>query len=641
MESQMCGIAGFTSFSSPTLNAETVIEQMCNAITHRGPDEWGYEVNSGVTFGNRRLSIVGLQDGKQPIRDTLHDCSIVFNGEIYNYKSLREQLREDGFRFKTSTDTEVVLNLYIKHGLNCFKYLNGMFAIAIWDGREKKLVLARDRMGEKPLFYFYKNNEVIFSSELKSLVKHPHFKKRLSTKGLNKFLTYEYIPSPFSIFEDTWKLEAGEFAVFTKNDTHKEFYWQYPNFELSGENVGSETEAIQEIENILHSGIDMRLQADVPVGVLLSGGIDSSLVTAIASVRNKSSQRIKSFSIYFNEKSYDESKYAELMVKNYDLDHYSEVVSAKSMLNLFPKLGSIMDEPMADPSIVPTYFLSRLAAKEVKTVLGGDGADELFAGYPTYVANKLINIYNIIPYEIRGFISKFIAENEGSLIPISTKNISLDFKLKQFFRGAGVASEIRFFRWMGGFLDKEKKEVLSQNVKDSLLGEFSYEDLNRYLSRVNMHSELDRLLYLSQKMYLTEDILVKVDRASMMSSLEVRAPYLDHRLVEYVTSLPERFKLKGFKTKHILKELAKKYLPEEIVNRPKKGFGIPITEWLCNDLKNPMLDLLSQDRLKRQGIFDYDGVKILIDDHLNRKTNNRKLLWILLSFQLWADEFNL
>lgn len=621
---------------------------MCDSLTHRGPDEWGFDVKEQVTLGHRRLSIIGLGNGKQPISSHDGNHIISFNGEIYNYQVLKEELVKDGFKFKTDTDTEVILNLYIKYGIDCFKMLNGMFAISIWDQEKERLILARDRMGQKPLFYYYKNQDIVFSSELKALTQHPRFSKTLSTNGLNKFLSYEYIPSPYTIFEDTYKLEAGELAIVTRDNIKKHFYWNYPYSELEGEKDCSTEEAVENIESILRDSVKLRLIADVPVGVLLSGGLDSSLIAALASdeikranASNGKQNRLKSFSIYFNEKSYDESDYIKTVVKEFDLDHHAEVVDSQTMLGLFDKLGAIMDEPMADPSLVPTYYLSKAAAKDVKTVLGGDGADELFAGYPTYIANKLVNIYNIIPYELRTFLRDSLSSQNGSLLPVSFKNISLDFKIKQFLRGAGVASEIRFFKWMGGFLEREKQDLLATDIKQDLSGELAYEDINRYLSRTNLSSELDRLLYLSQKLYLLDDILVKVDRASMMSSLEVRAPYLDHRLVEYSASLPERLKLKRFESKYILKKVAEKHLPRKIIYRPKKGFGIPISEWLCKDLKEPMMDLLSKDRLERQGIFEHEAVQNLIDGHLSLKTNNRKQLWTLLSFQLWADEFKI
>ena len=634
----MCGIVGFSSFHKEHSDAIAIVTTMCDAIDHRGPDEWNYKDLGQVVFGHRRLSIVGLSDGQQPMVDNFDFCTITFNGEIYNYKQLKQEMQNDGYQFRTASDTEVVLALYLKYGKRAFEKMNGMFALAIWDKRSQELVFARDRMGKKPFFYFYKNQEVIFASELKALVKHPRFTKRLSAKGLNKFLTFEYIPAPGTIFEDTYKVEAGEVIVISKTSIHKEFYWRYPSSQLEGESVATEEEAISTIDSLLHDAVKLRLQADVPVGVFLSGGIDSSLITAIACHENKAP--VKSFSIYFNEDSYDESEYIDIIVKRFGLDHYSEYVSAQDMLSVVDKLGGIMDEPMADASLVPTYFVSKIAAKKMKTVLGGDGADEMFAGYPTYLANKLINIYNIIPYPVRTKMSQFL-QSSSMLLKSSNKNMSLDFKLRQFVRGAGVASEIRFFKWMGGFSDQEKKSILSNSFNERLLGEFSYEDINRYLSRVNIHSELDRLLYLSQKMYMTDDILVKVDRASMMNSLEVRAPFLDYRLVEYAASLPERFKLKGFTSKYILKKLASKYLPKQIIDRPKKGFGIPLTEWLGAELKPMMLDLLSKEQIDRQGIFDYQGIKVLLDQHLGHQINHRKLLWSLISFQLWAKEFDL
>ncbi|MCE2929661.1 MAG: asparagine synthase (glutamine-hydrolyzing) [Candidatus Caenarcaniphilales bacterium] len=631
----MCGFVGFSSFSHSSYSREEVLKLMNNSIIHRGPDDEGYFQNQQINFGFRRLSIVGLSTGHQPMLSQDQKQIIVFNGEIYNYKELKSNLEKQGFEFRTDSDTEVVLHLYKKYGKEFLKYLNGMFAIALWDCDTQELIIARDRMGEKPLFYQIVNGDVIFASELKAMTKHPLVAKNISISGLNKFLTYEYVPSPFTILDQVYKVEAGEYIVITANNIKKSFYWQHPNNYADGSSISNENQAMEDIESLLENSIQLRLQADVPVGVLLSGGIDSSLVTAIAAKVKNSSDRIKSFSIYFNEDSYDESAYIKKIVQQFDLEHYHQTVSAKDMLSLVPKLGAVMDEPMADASIVPTYFLSKLTSSKVKTVMGGDGADEMFAGYPTYTANKLVQLYNVIPYELRTPLTQ-LASN---FVPISNNNVALDFKLKQFFRGAGVASEIRFFRWMGGFLDSEKKSILNHDIASQLLGQFTYEDINRYLSRTNIHNETDRLLYLSQKLYLLDDILVKSDRASMQNSLEIRAPFLDHRLVEYVTLLPDRFKLKTLKTKYILKKLALKHLPNEIVNRPKKGFGIPITQWLREELKEPMLDLLSEQRLKQQGIFEYSAVKKLIDDHLQLKTNNRKLLWTLLSLQLWMDEF--
>lgn len=636
----MCGIVGFTSFKDLRYNKEKVLKDMCDAISHRGPDDHGYHITEKINFGHRRLSIVGLSDGQQPMISIDQNLVIVFNGEIYNYLELKSDLIKQGYQFKTHSDTEVILNLYNKYGTEFTKYLNGMFAIALWDSQKEQLILVRDRMGEKPLYYQIKDNEIIFSSELKSIIKHPMCSKQLSLEGLNKYLTYEYIPTPFTIFEQVYKVEAGQIIVCTKEEIKKSFYWNHPYYKsLEGYSSASEEEAIDNIESLLLDSVRIRLQADVPVGVLLSGGIDSSLITALAAKTRTKSEKIKSFSIYFSESSYDESSYIKKMVNAFDLEHQYQMVSGKDMLGIFSKLGQIMDEPMADPSIVPTYFLSKMTAQHVKTVIGGDGSDELFAGYPTYTANKLVQIYNVIPYEIRSSFTNLLIKAQGSLIPISNKNIALDFKLKQFFRGAGVASEIRFFRWMGGFLDNEKREILNDDIQRKMLGQLTYEDINRYLSRTNINHEIDRLLYLSQKLYLLDDILVKSDRASMQNSLEIRAPFLDHRLVEYVSIMPERFKLKSLTTKYILKKLAAKYIPKEIVYRPKKGFGIPITQWLREDLKEPMLDLLSESRLKSQGIFEHKGIKNLIDDHLNYKSNNRKLLWTLLSFQLWFEEY--
>jgi asparagine synthase (glutamine-hydrolysing) len=635
----MCGIAGFTSFNKRNYQLEEALSSMLKAIAHRGPDGSGSYHDENINLGHRRLSIVDLEGGKQPLISKDNKIIITFNGEIYNYKELKSSLIKQGFEFQTSSDTEVIIKMYQKYGVDFPKYLNGMFAIGLWDKDLEQLVICRDRMGEKPIYYQYQGEEFIFASELKALTKHPLIKKEISPIGLNKFLTYEYIPAPQTILENIWKVEAGELIIVNKNSIKKSFFWQHPfqEFNEVGDVYGSEDQVIEQFDNLLNDSIRLRLQADVPVGVLLSGGIDSSLVTAIAAKQSKS--RVKSFSIYFDEHSYDESHYIERMVKDFDLEHHHQTVRANDMVGIVSDMGAIMDEPMSDPSIVPTYYLSKMTSPHVKTVLGGDGADELFAGYPTYVANKLIQGYNIIPYELRTPLTNFIKESLGKIIPVSSNNIALDFKLKQFFRGAGVVSEIRFFKWMGGFLETEKKSILNTEYNQLLLGQMPYDDINRYLSRTNAQNELERLLYLSQKLYLADDILHKVDRAAMQNSLEVRAPFLDHRIVEFASLLPERYKLRGFTKKYLLKKLARQYIPNEIIDRPKKGFGIPITQWLKEDLKDPMLSLLSKENLANQGIFQYENIKTLIDDHLANKTNNRKLLWNLMCFQLWYKEF--
>lgn len=635
----MCGIAGFTSFNKKNYNLQETLESMLSSISHRGPDASGDYFEENINLGHRRLSIVDLNTGAQPLISTDGKLIISFNGEIYNYIELRNDLIKEGFQFKTSSDTEVIIHLYRKYGTDFLKQLNGMFAIALWDKDQEQLLIARDRMGEKPIYYQYRDDEFIFASELKALVKHPFVKKEISATGLNKYLTYEYIPAPQTILENVWKVEAGEVIIVKKNSINKSLYWKHPfhEFNDSGDVHGSEEQVLEQFDSLLNDSIRTRLQADVPVGVLLSGGIDSSIVTAIAAKQSK--QRVKSFSIYFDEASYDESNYVERMVKEFDLDHHHQTVRANDMLSIVDRMGMIMDEPMSDPSIVPTYYLSKMTAKHVKTVLGGDGADEMFAGYPTYVANKLIQIYNVIPYELRTPLTNFMKKSLGKLIPVSSKNVSLDYKLQQFFRGAGVVSEIRFFKWMGGFLESEKKDIFNDDYNQKLLGQFAYNDINRYLSRTNTQNELERLLYLSQKLYLCDDILHKVDRASMQNSLEVRAPFLDHRIVEFVSQLPERYKLRGFNKKYLLKKLAYQYIPKEIIERPKKGFGIPITEWLKNELKEPMLDLLSKESLDRQGIFRHKDVRKIINDHLDGKANNRKQIWNLMCFQLWYKDF--
>lgn len=393
----------------------------------------------------------------------------------------------------------------------------------------------------------------------------------------------------------------------------------------------TEAEYIEGLREILEDAVRSRLIADVPVGVFLSGGIDSSLVAAFATRAN---HQLECFSIGFDIPSFDETRSARRVVETLDAKHHLKVFNLQEMLEGLHILPEILDEPLADASILPTYLLSRFTSQRVKVALSGDGGDELFAGYPTYQAHMLVTYYNSLP----GFIKKAL-KTVASRLPVSHRDISPDFKVKQFLKGAGVSSEIRFFIWMGAFIDSEKRGLLSDDLKMELHDHNTYEDIFRYINESRLTKDLERILYLSMKLYLQDDILVKVDRASMANSLEVRCPLLDHRFVEFVCGLPMVYKLNGLKTKYLLKKAAKGLLPGGIINRRKKGFGIPISRWLKDELKDFMLDYLSEERIKRQGFFNYPYIKGLIEDHLTKRRDNRKLLWTLLVFQLWYERF--
>lgn len=629
----MCGIYGYISVKGKV--DLQVLRRMGDALVHRGPDDEGEFTNESGDFsvglGHKRLSIIDLSPaGKQPMANEDESIWITFNGEIYNFKELKRELEAKGHRFRSNSDTEVIVHLYEEAGIHCLQRLNGMFAFALWDSKQQQLFLARDRIGKKPLHYVLLDDGIIFASEIKALLKHPRVPKEIDARSLNKYLTFEYVPAPNTIFKAIKKVEPGHYLLYQSGEVHSDKYWDIPLVD-NPITYRTEQEYIEELREILEKSVRSRLVADVPLGVFLSGGIDSGLVAAFA---RKANQQIECFSIGFDEPSFDESQYAKRVAQALNVQHRVQVFTMREMLDSLHVLPDIMDEPLADASVLPTYLLSKFTSQNVKVALSGDGGDELFAGYQTYQAHAIINYYDLLP----GFL-KTALKAVAYRLPVSHKNISADFKLKQFLKGAGVSSEIMFFIWMGAFIESEKKGLLSEDFKRELRDQNAYEDILRYISESRLTKNLERILYLSMKLYLQDGVLVKVDRASMANSLEVRCPLLDHEFVEFVCGLPMVYKLNGLKTKYLFKKAAKGILPESIIHRQKKGFGIPISRWLTSELKDFMLDYLSEEKIKRQGFFNYPYIKILIDDHVRKKMDNRKLLWPLLVFQLWHERF--
>ncbi len=629
----MCGIYGYLSTKEKV--DPDILRGMGDTLRHRGPDGEGEEIQQavewGLGLGHTRLSIIDLSPaGKQPMCNEDGTIWITYNGEIYNFRELRTELEKNGHHFKSNSDTEVIIHLYEERGVRCLERLNGMFAFAIWDRSEKTLFLARDRIGKKPLHYALYDGGIIFGSEIKALLKHPKVVREIDLGSLNKYLSYEYVPAPGTIFKSIRKVRPGYFLLYKNGELRTERYWDIP---LSDHPIGykTEDEYVEELREILERSVRSRLVADVPVGVFLSGGLDSSLVAAMAKRSNKD---IECFSIGFDEKSFDERKYAAKVAQSLNLKQNLRIFSTSEMLENLKELPRLLDEPLADASILPTYLLSKMTSEKLKVALSGDGGDELFAGYPTYQAHKLVTYFDSLPDSL-----KDAAKSLALSLPVSDTDISFDFKIKQFLRGAGVSSEIRFFRWMGGFIDSEKKELLSDDLKAALRRHNSYEDIFSYLSESGLTKDLERILYLSMKLYLQDDILVKVDRAAMANGLEVRCPLLDYEFVEFACRLPTYYKLKGLKTKYLLKTAARGILPDEIIDRRKKGFGIPIARWLRNELKDFMLNSLEETKVKRQGFFNYAYIKKLIDDHLEKKQDNRKTLWSLLVFQIWHETY--
>lgn len=628
----MCGIAGFTNYSCIDGNHIEVAEAMARAIASRGPDGSGTFCQPEIYMAHRRLSIIDIKGGSQPMSSADGRYTIVFNGEIYNFVELRQELAARGCVFTTESDTEVLLQCFARHGSGCLARLNGMFAFAIWDSSRKRLFLARDRIGVKPLVFSVVGSDIVFASEIKALLENPLVSRRVDLASLSKYLTYGYVPAPNSIFQGIRKLEPGMYAEFGRDGLCVSRYWDIPVLDNPISESTSD-ECSDRIACLLEDSVRKQLRSDVPVGVFLSGGIDSSAIAAMASRHVHG--RLKTFSMGFEEPSYDETRYSQLVARVFGTEHYHETVTARQGLEVIPASIELMDEPFADASIVPTYMLSRMTASEVKVVLGGDGGDELFAGYASFGAHKLMEALSFLPRLWRDALVRLLRK-----IPASTEYASPGFLLRQFLKGAGVSAEVRFFLWMGAFGNHAKGMLLSGEAGRELLREDAFEDLRRLVRSSGIIGDFERLLYLCMKLYLQDDILVKVDRASMAHSLEARVPFLDHNLVEYVSRLDSGLKLKGMTgSKYIFKRAMDGILPKEIIRRRKSGFALPVSSWLRNDLRSMLMDLLDPAVIRQDGWLDADYVGRIMDDHISGRADYRKELWALMSLMIWRNKY--
>ncbi len=626
----MCGILGFINLDRSLPADEPTARAMAAAIVHRGPDDEGFYFKDNVALGMRRLSIIDLSTGHQPISNEDKSVWVVFNGEIYNFPELRRRLLERGHQFSTHSDTEVIVHLYEDYGDDLVDHLNGMFAFALWDERRRRLLVARDRMGEKPLYFAQTANSFIFASELKSLVAHPEVERRVNLLALRKYLQYEFVPSPHTMIEGAHKLRPAHRLIFENGEWRTEAYWR---LSYEGERLKiSQDEAAEEIHDRLREAVRMRLISDVPLGVLLSGGIDSSAVAALAC--EAAAGRVKTFSIAFEEKSFDESSYARLVADHLGTEHYEQRFTEREMLEIVPEIPRLLDEPLGDGSLIPTFLLSRFTRERVTVALGGDGGDELFAGYPTYAAHRAADYYRALPRLLReGLIEPAVAR-----LPVSTENLSFDFKAKRFVQGAALPAGERHTVWMGSYTAEQQRRLLTPDVLASCPDEHVFDEIRPY-NYSNGHDLIERMMKLDATHYLSECVLFKVDRASMAASLETRAPFLDHTLIEFLTKLPVELKLRGrfgrWTSKYILKRAMRGRLPQQVINRPKKGFGMPVAKWVKGELRTFVRDTFAPEKLKKRGLFNPDYVTKLLDEHERGVADHRKLIWTLLMFEMW------
>jgi asparagine synthase (glutamine-hydrolysing) len=629
----MCGITGWASLDArarPPEGADELLRSMCDRMSHRGPDSEGYLIDDSVALGMRRLAIIDLLTGEQPVFNEDRSVAVVLNGEIYNYRELRDDLEARGHTFRSASDTEVLPHLYEEYGRDMVQHLNGMFAFALWDDARRRLFIARDRFGEKPLYWGVFDRTLLFASEPKVLLAHPAVRPDLNLNALRQYLSFDYVPAPLSIYEGINKLPAAHHLTLEDGRVEVKRYWQL-SYKLP-ERVPTVNEAASQLRDLLEDSVRMRLVSDVPLGVLLSGGIDSSMVTALA-VR-ASSETVKTFSIAFAEGSFDESPYARRVAQFLGTDHHEERFSAKLAANLVGEIGAWMDEPMSDPSLVPTYLLSRFTRKHVTVALGGDGGDEIFAGYPMYFGHRMAHAYQMIPRFLRnGFVEPLV-----NALPVKTKNLSFDYRARRFIAASHYDEVARHHVWFGSFTPGDQDELLTNEVKRASDADI-YRDARRMFAECDSTDLTECMQSLDTQLYLAEDILTKVDRASMAVSLEVRAPYLDPRVAEFAASLPSRYKLHGYTSKYILKKAAKDLVPSFVWRRGKKGFGVPFAKWLKAELRPLARDLLSPERLRRGGLFNPEYVAKLQDEHERGVANHRKLLWTLLSFELWRESF--
>ncbi len=613
----MCGIAGVVG-----LKEERPLRDMVAAIKHRGPDHTGVYTRGAVGLGHARLSIVDTSSGAhQPMLSPDERFALVFNGEIYNFAELRDELATSGYAFRTTSDTEVVLALFEREHVSAFSKLHGMFAIAIYDFSEETLVLARDRMGEKPLYWSYQDGVFAFASELGGLMASGLIKKEIDLHALNQYLQFDYVPTPKSIIRGVHKLEPATTLVFKGGAVSKKKFWMPPAELL----LFSEAQALERLDKTLQSVVSRELVSDVPLGVFLSGGIDSSTIAYYAQAA--STRPIETFSIGFEDPSFDESAFARDVAISLGTNHHEETIRAQDALDLVPTLGDVLSEPVADASIIPTLLLSHFARRSVTVALGGDGGDELFAGYPTFQGESL---YGALPSSLRRAL-----RGAADRLPASHENFSFSYNLKKLLSSDTDDMVRRHLEWLGSFDTAARRALERPAFRDAVQDDDVFASVEGSLKDFTQGDLQNRLLFAYARSYLMDQVLVKVDRASMHYALETRAPLLDHAVVDLAFSLPYAFKYRRGTTKYLLKHLMEGKIPSHIIHRKKKGFGIPLARWLAGPLRELVEDLLSPESLRAHGLFDEAAVGRLIDEHMSGRRDNRKELWNLMTFQLW------
>jgi asparagine synthase (glutamine-hydrolysing) len=614
----MCGIAGFIDTECAYANAEERIRVMCNLIRHRGPDEQGVWIGNGAALGMRRLSIIDVAGGHQPIFNEDKSILVVFNGEIYNYQSLKQTLQERGHSFQTQSDTEVIVHAYEEFGDDCPRQLRGMFAFALWDKKRQRLLLARDRFGKKPLNYYWDGQRLIFGSEIKSLLA-AGIPRAINPIALDEYLVYAYVPTPHTLFRDVQKLPAAHTLIYEHGQIKLQRYW---DVSFTPSCTDDEATAIERTRDLLEDAIKVRLMSEVPLGVFLSGGLDSSVVVGLMSQMTK--QPVQTFSIGFDEDDFSELPYARKVARHFGTDHHEFCVRS-DLISVLPQLVWAYDEPFGDSSMLPTYYVSKLAREHVTVVLTGDGGDEIFGGYDHYEREY---ITNRIPPSLR------------SLLACASLLIPDGMRGKKRFGTMHQDLATRCIEILARFPRGTRPTLYTRDHFATVWRHDPFEGQKRLYNQVSDLDILTRMQYVDTHAYLPDDILVKVDKATMLNSLEARAPLLDHHLVEYVASLQPELRIRDGKLKYLLKQVAKDFLPPEILARPKRGFAVPIKHWFRGDLTAYASEILRSPTARQRGIFNPKFIDTLLSTHAQTTlVNHSSAIWTLLCLELWFQTY--
>jgi asparagine synthase (glutamine-hydrolysing) len=625
----MCGIVGMVNLDGRAADS-ALLGRMNEAIHHRGPDEEGSYLKGPVGLAMRRLAIIDLKGGQQPISDEDGTAFIVYNGEVYNFREVKRELEARGHRFHTDCDTEVVLHAYLEYGADAPRHLRGMFAFAIWDERKQELFLARDRVGKKPLLYSKTADTFVFGSEFSALLLHPSVGREVDRRAIHDYLSFMCVPAPLTAYRDIRKLEPGHTLTLTRGGELKiARYWE-PDF--SKKLDVSEEEAGERALELLRDAVRVRLMSEVPLGAFLSGGVDSSAVVAL--MAEASSTPVKTFSIGFDEQDFSELHHARRVAEFVGAEHHEFVVRPDAM-EVLPKLVEHYGEPYADSSAIPTYYVARETRRHVTVALNGDGGDECFAGYERYTAMRLSERYRRLP----GVLRERIIRQAVELLPISESRPSNARKVRRFLRAASLPPVERYLRWVSVINPEDKDGLYSDDFRESVAGRDVSEQLRPWFARANGAGVVDAALLADTMTYLPNDLLVKVDIASMAVSLEARSPFLDHHVIEFAASLPERLKLRGLTTKYILKKTLARLLPAQNLSRSKMGFGVPVGHWFRGQMQGFLRENLLSERASRRGLFRPEVVRRMVELHTRGERDHTHQLWTLLMLELWFQRF--